>query len=164
MSDFSSENERKDGEDLHYWLKRLNIFDVVLYEKLDSEGYEFMPNDLKYTSAKKWQRIKKDLYNNNTALQRAMENRLKIIEKYWRQQSGIKTTSIQKNNDGTIKTINDVKPRKSKNRYKRVIGGKSVLKDDAKMNRGNNNKSKKHKPKKKVYYILETETVFLMLN
>eukprot|EP01084_Bolivina_argentea_P021467 39890_1 len=88
--------------DLQSWMKKQNIYDNDLYSILSEQGIEDPTEDFQDYTQSQW-----DVLWRKGAVERAkelkdqkakvrLEKKMKKIEKYWRQQSGIKITSIKK--------------------------------------------------------------------
>merc|ERR1719412_3262257 len=86
---------------LKQWMKKENIFDNDLLKILTEQGVE-SPDNFKDYTADQWDELKrrgaveraKELKDQKAKLQ--LEKKMTKIEKFWRKESGIKSTSIKK--------------------------------------------------------------------
>lgn len=89
-------------KDLKKWMRKENIYDNDLYDILSSQGITNPSEDFASYTQLQWDELwrkgmverAKELKDQKAKLN--MEKKMTKLEKYWRKQSGIKTTSIKK--------------------------------------------------------------------
>jgi len=90
---------------LKTWMRKENIYDNDLYDILTSQGVSNPSEDFADYTQKQWDVLwrkgmverAKELKDQKAKLN--MEKKMTKLEKYWRKQSGIKSTSIKKKKD-----------------------------------------------------------------
>merc|ERR1712048_1154907 len=86
---------------LKQWMRKENIYDNDLFDILSSQGVSNPAEDFKTYTQKQWDELwrkgaverAKELKDQKAKL--AMEKKMTKLEKYWRKESGIKSTSIK---------------------------------------------------------------------
>jgi len=87
---------------LKQWMRKQDIFDNDLYDILSSQGVENPEEDFKGYTQKQWDELwrkgcverAKELKDQKAKVR--LEKKMTKLEKFWRKQSGIKSTSIKK--------------------------------------------------------------------
>eukprot|EP01084_Bolivina_argentea_P004698 8911_1 len=149
-----SDDDVDESWELKNWLKKNNLFEQVVFEVLWDNGIEDPECDFAYIKEKQWKAIKRECtvrntsqVNHDTKARQRFEKKLGKIEKVWRQQSGIKPSSIQYNEDGSVKTRDESKRKKKPAKYIYGVGVKTQRIKDVNESKKNNSSKKKSKPK-----------------
>eukprot|EP01084_Bolivina_argentea_P036170 66958_1 len=152
---------------LKQWLRQEDIYDNDLYDVLNSYGIRDAPKDLKKISQSKWDviwrkcTVEKFKELKDQTSRNRLQKKMKKLEKVWRQQTGIKITSIKTNERERHKNTKTKKKkgRAQQPRTKRKNKNKSKS-SRTNQSSGKNTKTKKKKqhskqPKKKRGYSLK---------
>merc|ERR1712113_70292 len=145
-----SEDDRPASWELKNWLKKNNLLEQVVFQVLRDNGIEDPESDFANLSEKKWMAIKRECtvrntsqVNHDTKARQRFEKKLNKIEKVWREQSGIKPTSIQYKGDGSVKTRDDVQRKKKPANYTYGVGVRTQrIKNDEKKESSSKKKDK----------------------
>jgi len=95
-------DDEKASGNLKQWMRKQDIFDNDLYDILQSQGVENPSEDFKEYTQKQWDVLwrkgcverAKELKDQKAKVR--LEKKMTKLEKFWRKQSGIKSTSIKK--------------------------------------------------------------------
>merc|ERR1712130_255904 len=98
---------------LKQWMRKQDIFDNDLYDILSSQGVENPEEDFKGYTQKQWDELwrkgcverAKELKDQKAKVR--LEKKMTKLEKYWRKQLGVKSTSIKKKKDKKEKKAPD---------------------------------------------------------
>eukprot|EP01084_Bolivina_argentea_P064419 117498_1 len=97
--------------DLKTWMRKQDIYDNDLYDILISQGVESPEEHFKDYTQKQWDVLwrkgcverAKELKDQKAKVR--LEKKMKKLEKFWRKQSGIKSTSIKKSKKSDAKPL-----------------------------------------------------------
>eukprot|EP01083_Nonionella_stella_P094664 265669_1 len=96
----------QEASNLKSWMKKEDIYDNDLYDILSGQGVEDASEDFKTYSQKDWDELwrkgcverAKELKDQKAKVR--LEKKMKKLEKHWRKESGIKTTSVKSKKKG----------------------------------------------------------------